>query len=132
MSCINIRVRSKKYHKYFYCIKRKKEIELSECNICKDYEYKQRKTISKKSNKKIYVSKETYQKVYERDKGTCQLLDENCQYGLELHHIVYRSEDKSKINDINNCILLCNYHHRLVHSNKNHWQPILFKIVKKN
>jgi hypothetical protein len=61
--------------------------------------------------------------------GRCRLEDENCIGKLALHHIVYRSEDKKLINEPTNCIMLCKYHHDLVHSNKHYWQPILKEII---
>lgn len=86
--------------------------------------------IGQKSNKKESVTDEVYNAVYNRDKGQCRLKDTTCNGVLELHHIVYRSENKALINEPTNCIMLCNCHHRLVHSNKHLWQPILKKIVK--
>lgn len=77
----------------------------------------------------IKVKKETYEEVIERDNYTCRLQDSTCEGWLELHHIVYRSEDKSKINDVNNCIMLCTKHHREVHSNKHYWQPKLKQMI---
>ena len=77
--------------------------------------------------KRISVEDKIYNKVYERDEGICRI----CGSGrnLHLHHIIYRSEDKSKINDINNCIMLCNECHLMIHENKKKWQPILLKLV---
>ena len=51
MKCKNFRFRTKKYQKYIYCTKKKKEIKYSECKNCEDKEYKQVKEIKKKSNK---------------------------------------------------------------------------------
>lgn len=131
MLCANLLKRSKNYKTVFYCKKQKRHINISiDCESCSDFILKRNKPIKKASKKKVKVSKETYQKVYERDKGICQLKDKNCQFGIELHHIIYRSEDKSKINNPNNCILLCSYHHKLVHSNKHYWKPILLEKVR--
>lgn len=84
-----------------------------------------------KKRKKETVSKETYNTVYKRDKETCQLADFSCEGRLELHHIVYRSEDKKRINDVDNCIMLCTKHHKLVHSNKRLYQPILIEKISR-
>ena len=51
--------------------------------------------------------------------------------GTEVHHIVYRSEDRSKIHDKENMILLCTECHNKVHSNKKYWQPRLQEIREK-
>ena len=77
----------------------------------------------------ISVRREVYQEVIERDNYCCRLCGSG--YFLELHHIIYRSEDKNLINEPINCIMLCRHHHRLVHSNKKKYQPILKKINEK-
>lgn len=66
-------------------------------------------------------------------------IKELCQYqcalcghkGTQIHHIVYRSEDRSKIDDIDNLILLCVQCHNKIHSNKEYWQPKLKEIREK-
>lgn len=45
---------------------------------------------------------------------------------LEIHHIVYRSENGS--NDERNLIRLCKQCHMMVHSNKKRWQPFLINM----
>lgn len=102
---------------------------IDNCKKCLRFEPRANESIRKVSTKRICVKKEIYQQVYERDKGKCRLQDESCQGGLELHHIVYRSEDKSLINEPNNCIMLCTKHHEEVHSNKHYWQPILKNLI---
>lgn len=105
-------------------------INIAECKKCVRNKPRANKPIKKVSKKKKRVSEETYKKVYERDKGICRLKDKNCSYGLEYHHIIYRSEDKNLIDVANNGIMLCVYHHKKVHSNKHYWQPILKDIIK--
>lgn len=51
MKCINFRIRTKKYEKYFYCIKQRKKIQLKECTECFYKEYKIQKELKKKSKK---------------------------------------------------------------------------------
>lgn len=51
MKCINLRIRTEKYQKYIYCIKKKKKIQYSECRECKYKEFKQQKELKKKSKK---------------------------------------------------------------------------------
>jgi hypothetical protein len=127
--CIYITYRTKKYKKYKFC-RLNKQVILDECKNCSNFILKRNKPIKKVSNKRITISKQTYEKVFERDKGCCRLTDENCNGELNAHHIIYRSEDKSKIDDVDNIIMLCNSHHRLVHSNKYLWQPILLNMIK--
>lgn len=119
--CLNGKIKCKYYKRYIdYSI---------DCQNCSKLIVVRNKPIKKVSKKRIFVKKEIYNKVYERDKQ-CRLKDTSCQGGLELHHIIYRSENKDLINEPTNCIMLCNKHHRLVHSDKHKWQPILKEIIK--
>lgn len=115
------------------CRKHKRYINsLLECKNCSDFIFALNKPIKKISKKRIFVKKEIYDKVYERDKGRCRLQDINCEGKLELHHIKYRREAKELINEPTNCIMLCTKHHKLVHTNKHLWQPYLQEIMKKS
>lgn len=67
-------------------------------------------------------TKEIYQKIID-EQPYCQLCGST--NWLEIHHIVYRSENGS--NDEKNLIRLCKYHHMEVHSNKTKWQPFLIE-----
>jgi 5-methylcytosine-specific restriction endonuclease McrA len=123
---------SKKVNGGFKCKKYKQGIiSLDECKNCLEFDLKRNKPIKKISKKRITVSKETYNKVLKRDKEKCRLLDGTCQGGLELHHIIYRSENKKLIDEADNCIMLCTKHHKQVHSNKHYWQPILKEMINK-
>ena len=66
----------------------------------------------------------------QRDNGRCVMLNYECKGKIELHHVRYRSERKDLINEPNNCVCLCTFHHKLVHSNKKKYQPILLKILE--
>lgn len=112
------------------CKIKKTSFYIAECQKCLKFEPRADKGIKKRNSKRTTVTKETYNKVYERDKGKCRLADTTCNGALELHHIRYRSEAKELINEPNNCIMLCSAHHRLVHSNKHYWQPILKEMIK--
>lgn len=87
-----------------------------------------------KKKKKQKVSKSTYDEVLKTCNYKCGLC--KAKDNLELHHIEYRSEDKEKIDDPKNCIMLChsefskNKCHKKVHNNKKYWQPRLIKIRK--
>ncbi len=101
------------------------------CKKCLKFEPRVNKHIKKVSNKRITVTEETYNKVMQRDNYKCRLLDCTCYGNLELHHIVYRSENKKLINEPTNCIMLCLKHHKEVHSNKHYWQPILKEMINR-
>lgn len=51
MKCINLKIRTKNYQKYVYCIKKKKQIKFNDCKGCKNKEYKPTKELKKKSKK---------------------------------------------------------------------------------
>jgi len=106
----------------------KQVITLDKCKNCLNFIVEANKPIKKVSKKRIFVKKQIYDIVYERDKGKCRLC-ENTQ--VELHHIIYKSENKNLINEPTNCIMLCTKHHKLVHSNKHYWQPILKEMINK-
>lgn len=132
--CVNCRIRTKKGCKYFFCVRRKAEIEQKECSECNYIEYRKvakmtsRKSTKLISKKRIFVSKKTYNKVFEECNGRCVFC--YTTNNLHYHHIYYRSERKDLIDDSNNGIMLCEEHHRLVHSNKRKYQPILLDIKK--
>ena len=144
--CIHLKKRKNKP----YCNVIKKEITLSQCRECDNKEYKPKSkenslyrnkkstlkgkspvksgTMKNKSRNRITVSSETYNIVLKRDNYSCRLCGST--NWIQLHHIIYRSQRKDLINDVNNCIMLCDVCHRLVHSNKKNWQPILIKMNK--
>ena len=119
INCKYLTVRSKNYEKYFYCCLDKKIINYTnDCKNCLKIERRKNKSINKVSGKKITVTNETYNRVIERDNYRCRLC--GTTQNLNCHHIIYKSEDRSKVNDENNLIMLCAEHHRLVHSNKHY------------
>lgn len=127
--CLYLRIRSRKGIKYRICLKEgsKEQINAEKCYMCPYKEYKKQKTIKKVSKKKIKVSHETYMKVYNRDNGICQMCGSN--QNLNLHHILYRSQRRDLIDEPTNCIMLCSDCHRLVHSNKKKYQPMLLEMM---
>ena len=136
------------------CTKLKKEITWSDCKNCKYKDYKEitsankckqllkattplkaKKPMKKVSKKRITVSKETYEIVYNESKGRCALC--NNIDNLQLHHILYRSERKDLIDEPSNCVMLChqdfskNKCHGVVHKNKKKYKPLLLAIKKR-
>ena len=122
---------SKTFQNGFKCKIYKKNISISDCNKnCPDFILKRNKGIKKVSKKRTFVTEKTYQKVFERDKCKCVMFNYECKGKIELHHVRYRSERKDLINEPNNCVCLCTFHHKLVHSNKKKYQPILLKMLE--
>lgn len=108
------------------CKYKKQVIILSECKNCLNHILVKNKGIRKVGKKKINVSEETYKKVYQRDNGCCKICGNR---NIQLHHIVYRSENKNLIDCPENCIMLCFKCHKMVHSNKHYWQQRLKKLI---
>ena len=128
MYCKNLLKRQRKYKPYFYCKALRKEIILPCDKNCSKLILVANKPIKKVSNKRITVTKETYNKVMQRDKYKCRLC--GTPFNLNEHHIVYKSENRKLINEPTNLIVLCTKCHALVHSNKHLWQPILKEMIK--
>jgi hypothetical protein len=107
----------------------KRYISYSECNKnCLNFILKRNKGINKVSKNKMSVTEETYNKVFERDKEICQLC--KTKQNLHLHHIDGRGKDLT--NNIDNCIMLCNYCHlEVVHKNQKKYRPILKQIIER-
>ena len=127
-NCKNCLVRHRQKKIVFYCKKDKMHIDYKvDCKNCLKPNLVRNKPIKKVSKKRIFVEKEIYQQVYERDKGKCRLCGDT---NIQLHHIIYRSENKNLINEPNNCIMLCVKCHKLVHSNKHYWQEKLQETIK--
>lgn len=68
--------------------------------------------------------KETYNKTLEMFNGVCAICGNN---QVALHHIRYGACGRKTY--MGNVIPLCNYHHKLVHSNKKLYQPLLIKMI---
>ena len=117
--CLNGKIKCKTYKRYINL--------LIDCKNCLELNLVRNKGINKVSKKRIFVKPEIYKQVYERDKGVCQICGNN---NIQLHHIVYRSENKNLINEPSNCIMLCLKCHKLVHQNKHYWQEKLKEMIK--
>ena len=125
---MNCKYLSKGFNGKIKCKYSKRYINsFDECKNCSNFILVRNKGIKKVSKKKKCVSKETYQKVYDRDNGRCRLCGNN---KIQLHHIVYRSEDKSLIDVPDNCIMLCVECHKKVHKNKHYWKPKLQEMIE--
>lgn len=70
--------------------------------------------------------KEVYQKTVELFNGECAICHNN---QIALHHIRYGACGRKTY--MGNVIPLCEYHHRLVHTNKKKYQPMLIEIIEK-
>lgn len=131
MYCKDLLKRHRQTKIVFYCRKNKRYITYPlSCKNCLERNLVRNKPIKKVSKKRITVTEETYNKVMQRDNYKCVMLNYECKGKIELHHVRYRSERKDLINEPNNCVCLCTFHHQLVHSNKKKYQPILLKMLE--
>lgn len=118
------------------CSKKNIVLDTNKCLGCNYYRKKKSvlnslKTYNKKpKQKRAIVSKETYEIVNNEAKGHCQLC--GLAKPLVLHHIIFRSETKSLIDEPSNCIMICQDCHLLVHAHKLEYQSILQQIKKGN
>ncbi len=60
MKCIYLRIRSKKYNRYFFCKLNNKQIILEDCKNCPNFNFKRNKPIKKKSSKQRKLENKRY------------------------------------------------------------------------
>lgn len=72
--------------------------------------------------------KEVYQKTIELYNGLCAICDSN---QIHLHHIRYGGLQGGRKTYLGNVIPLCERHHRLVHTNKRKYMPMLIDMIDK-
>lgn len=70
--------------------------------------------------------KEVYQKTIEIYNGRCAICGST---NIHLHHIRYGGLYGGRKTYIGNVIPLCEKHHRLVHTNKKKYMPILINMI---
>lgn len=133
-NCIHYQNNLDNTHDMPLCVKKNVVLDANTCFGCNYYRKKKSalnrlKTYNKKpKQKRVVVSKKTYEIVSSEQKGYCGLCGE--QKPLQLHHILYRSEAKHLIDEPSNCIMLCLTCHDQVHSSKKKYQPLLLDIKK--
>ena len=72
--------------------------------------------------------KEVYQKTIELYNGLCAICGSN---QIHLHHIRYGNLRGGRKTYLGNVIPLCERHHRLVHTNKKVYMPMLIDMIDK-
>ena len=128
--CRFLRFRSKKGVIYRVCLKKGVKGQKNEnfCYMCEFVELKKPKSIKKVAKKREFVTKETYEYVFNRDGGRCKLCGKS--QDLHLHHINGRGKDKT--NNVNNCVMLCQHCHLdVVHKNNKYYRPYLNELINK-
>lgn len=92
MLCINFKVRTKNYEKYFYCTKRKRKITYVICNKCKYKEYKKPVELKKKSNKLKKIESKRYS-ILTDNLAVCYICD---QHRKEDMHEIFGGSNRLK------------------------------------
>lgn len=72
------------------------------------------------------TDKQVYQKTFELFDGCCAFC--GSPY-IHMHHIRFGGLYGGRKTYMGNVIPLCERHHRLVHTNKNKYMPMLIKII---
>lgn len=135
-NCIHFQNNLDGTHNMPLCDKKNIVLDANNCFGCNYYRKKKGalnrlKTYNKKpKQKRVVVSKKTYEIVNNEARGCCQLC--GLAKPLQLHHILYRSEAKHLIDEPSNCIMICQDCHELCHKHKLQYQPILQQIKKGN
>lgn len=123
MNCINLKIRTKNYKKYFYCIANKCVVDASTCYCCKQKEYKAVKPLKttpiKKKTHKISkmakacdISQRVKYEVWERDNHECIFCKINVPVSCANAHVVSRAHGGLGI--VKNIVTACpKCHHEL-------------------
>lgn len=72
------------------------------------------------------------QRVFFRDKFTCQIKNDDCSDGLQAHHILRWSEYPELRYELNNGISLCSKHHPRKKSEEHRLMPLFNGIISNN
>lgn len=113
MGCTNLKIRSKKYIKYFYCKLQDKEISIELCKDCENKEYIKKATIKGKKHKQTKateISKFVKEAVWYRDKRSCIFCKKIVPLFYANAHLVPRSAGGLGIEE--NIFTACNECHR--------------------
>lgn len=111
MNCKNYRTRTKKYKKYGYCIKYKKEVSLF-CKECKNLEYKEQKTMKKRTAKQTKREKNRFS-LFTSNLDVCIVCGKPKEH---LHEVFFGSNRQVSIK-YGLVIPVCNVCHRMMHNN---------------
>ena len=104
--CKHLRIRSKKYNYYGYCIKYKKEVPIF-CKECNNIEYKQYNTMKSRTYKQTKREKERFSIIYQ-DLNKCCIC--GSKSNINKHEVFYGKNRQNSIK-YGLVIPLCLNHH---------------------
>ena len=111
MKCKHLKIRSKKYQKYFYCSLLRKEIDNKKCSCCNNKEYKTYNPIKKRSSNLVRREKHRYSIIYQ-DLTKCSV----CGLKIDIEkNEVYSGSYRQLSIDYGMVNPLCKKHHDLFH-----------------
>lgn len=111
MRCIHFTVRSKKYQKYQYCRKQKKEIQNEICSKCKFKEYAYYGKIKQKSNKLARLERKRGS-ILTNDLEICYLCPPGRKKKATSIHEIFKGANRIQSIKNNFCVPLCDDCHR--------------------
>ena len=113
MKCKHLKIRSKKYKKYYYCSMLKQEISFNDCINCGYKEYKEYKPIKKRTYSLAKAEKERFS-IITNNLDKCVI----CGKKRANLHEVYYGTGKRQLSIKYGCVIpLCYIHHIMVHNN---------------
>lgn len=110
MKCVHFKVKMKNYERFFYCNITKSKINLEDCKLCNNKEYKKVKAIKRTSIKKSNRSKATdipqkvKRAVFIRDNGKCVICGNSVNVMPNAHYI---SRENGGLGIEENIVTLC-------------------------
>lgn len=135
MNCINLRIRTKNYKKYFYCICNKCIVDASTCYCCKSKEYKSKTKLNrtKKSErtKACSIPESVKLEVWNRDNHQCVFCKKTVPHRCANSHIIPRSQGGLGIPE--NIITVCpECHHEQDNGKNTEYYDKLAKLYIEN
>ena len=110
MKCVHFKVKMKNYKRFFYCNISKSKINLEDCILCSNREYKKAKPIKRTSTKKSKRSKATdipqkvKKAVFIRDGGKCVICGNSVNV---MRNADYISRENGGLGIEENIVTLC-------------------------
>ena len=113
MNCKYLKIRTKNYEKYIYCIQKKKRIKYKNCSNCKEKDYKAVKKIKKQSKKQKKKELKRFSIITD-DMTNCYF----CELKKDDIHEAIGGCNRQKSIEWGLTIPLCRLHHRELEDNQ--------------
>ena len=107
MYCKNLRIRQKKYIKFYYCFLFRQQITLDQCKKCLKMQPRVNEPINKKSNKQQKLEKSRYS-ILTNDLKHCYI----CGKPKDSIHEIYKGSNRTISMKNGFCVPLCDNCHK--------------------